>query len=298
VRRTAPGPGDEAAWEVARPARRARVPGVGMAGFRDRGGGAAGHRVIAHPAVTLALDFGPGALIAADATGRQQRGSLVAGLGFGADALWVRGERFEAVQVRLSPIVAGALLDVAPGDLDGAVVPLDDVWGRESSRARERLHAASSWADRFAVTDALLADRWRAASERRGRSVDREVARAWDRIVRSRGRVRVEALAAEVGWSRRRLWARFQAQLGVAPKRAARLVRFDSAVHRLLAGEPAATVAADGGYADQAHFHREVVAFTGATPAAAVGQPWLAVDGVAWPDRHAGAVSRPAPGAG
>src|SRR3954454_8297328 len=120
---------DAAVWEVARPARRSRVAGVRMAGFRDRGVTAVGHRVIPHPAVTLALEFGAGPLIAEDAAGRQHRGSLVAGLGFGSDAMWVRGEDFEAVQVRLSPVVAGAILGVPPGDLDGAVVTLDDVWG-------------------------------------------------------------------------------------------------------------------------------------------------------------------------
>ena len=51
---------DAGLWEVIRPARPSRVAGVGMAGFRDRGVAAAGQRVIPHPAVTLALEFGAG----------------------------------------------------------------------------------------------------------------------------------------------------------------------------------------------------------------------------------------------
>jgi len=74
-------------------------------------------------------------------------------------------------------------------------------------------------------------------------------------------------------------------QIGLPPKRAAKLVRFDHAAHRLAAGEGAARVAADGGYADQSHLHRDVVAFTSATPATLAGEPWLAVDDTAWPDR-------------
>ncbi|MFE9636186.1 hypothetical protein [Streptomyces sp. NPDC006463] len=50
-----------------------------------------------------------------------------------------------------------------------------------------------------------------------------EVAHGWRRTLGSRGRVRVEALADEVGWSRQLLWARFRSQLGVTPKRVARL---------------------------------------------------------------------------
>jgi AraC-like DNA-binding protein len=270
--------GDSAAvWDVARPARPSRLAGVTMAGFRDRGVSGAAHRAVPHPAVTLAVDFGAGPLIVDDAAGRQQQGSLVAGLGFGLGTFWIRGENFEAVQVRLSPLIARAILGTSPADLNGAVVPLDDMWGREASRIREQLGEASSWEDRFAMTDMLLARRLQSRS-----SVDPEVAWAWHQIVLSRGLIRVDALAAEVGWSRKRLWSRFHSQIGLPPKRAARLVRFDHAAHRLTAGADAARVAAESGYADQSHLHRDVVAFTGVTPTGVANQPWLAVDAIAW----------------
>lgn len=80
------------------------------------------------------------------------------------------------------------------------MVALDDLWGREASRIAEQLADASSWEDRFAMADALIARR-----RETGPSADPEVAWAWNRIVVSRGRARVEALAAEVGWSRKRL---------------------------------------------------------------------------------------------
>ncbi|MEV0595944.1 AraC family transcriptional regulator [Nonomuraea cavernae] len=268
-----------AAWGVACPQRPSRVAGVTMAGFRVRDLDAL--RMVPHPAVTLLLEFGAGSPVMDDAAGRQQRGSVVAGPGVGAGgALWARGENVECVQVRLSPVVARAVLGASPADFDGAVVSLEDLWGREVSRIRERLGDVSSWQDRFALTDALLARRHEA-----GPPVDPEVVRAWGRIVGSRGLVRVDGLAAEVGWSRKRLWSRFRSQLGLPPKRAVKLVRFDHAAHRLVAGEGAAQVAADAGYADQSHLHRDVMAFTGATPATVAGEPFLAVDGIAWPSR-------------
>lgn len=272
-----------AVWQVARPVRPVRVPGAGMAGFRDRGTAPGEHRAIPHPSVTLALEFGAGPLIVDAAAGRGQRGNVVAGLGFGTGTFWVSGRYFEAVQVRLSPVVAGAIIGIPLSDLEGAVVALDDVWGRQTSHIRERLHDARSWQDRFVVTEALLADRWQAASDRAGRDMDPEVAWAWRRILLARGRVRVDQLAVEVGWSRKRLWSRFRSQIGIVPKRAAMLVRFDHAVHRLAAGEDPARVAADSGYADQPHLHRDIVAFTGSTPTTVVAQPWLAVDDTAWP---------------
>ncbi|GLY85810.1 AraC family transcriptional regulator [Actinoallomurus iriomotensis] len=268
-----------AVWDVARPRRPSRVAGVTMAGFRVRDLDAL--RMVPHPAVTLLLEFGAGSPVLDSAAGRQQRGSLVAGPGLGSGgALRARGENVECVQVRLSPVIAGAVLGASPADLDGAVVPLGDLWGREAARIRERLSDVSSWQERFALIDALLARRYE-----EGPPVDPEVAWAWRRVVGSRGLARVDGLAAEVGWSRKRLWSRFRSQLGLPPKRAVRLVRFDHAAHRLVAGDGAARVAADAGYADQSHLHRDVMAFTGATPATVAAEPFLAVDDIAWPGR-------------
>lgn len=268
-----------ARWGVECPQRPSLVAGVTMAGFRVRDLQAL--RIIPHPAVTLLLDFGAGSAVLDCAAGRQQRESFVAGPGLGsAGAVRARGKNVECLQVRLSPVIARAVLGVSPADLDCATVPLGDLWGREASRIREQLNAVPSWQDRFALTDALLARRHEAH-----RPVDPEVAWAWRRIVVSRGLTRVDGLAAEVGWSRKRLWSRFRSQLGLPPKRAVKLVRFDHAAHRLVAGEGAAQVAAETGYADQSHLHRDVVEFTGATPTTVAGELFLAVDDLAWPSR-------------
>ena len=101
-------------------------------------------------------------------------------------------------------------------------------------------------------------------------------------MMTARGRARVEQLAADVGWSRKRLWSRFRSQIGLTPKRAAQLIRFDHSAHRLAAGDSAALVAAEGGYADQSHLHRDVMTFAGVTPKAVATAPWLAVDDIAW----------------
>jgi AraC-like DNA-binding protein len=105
-------------------------------------------------------------------------------------------------------------------------------------------------------------------------------------MVTNQGRVRVERLAAEAGWSRKRLWSRFRSQIGLTLKCAAQLVRFDHAAHRLAAGHSAALVAAESGYADQSHLHRDVMTFAGVTPTAVAAEPWLAVDDIAWPPRR------------
>ncbi|WP_245746593.1 helix-turn-helix domain-containing protein [Nocardia altamirensis] len=264
-------------WDIASPAWPSRVPGVTMAGFRDRGVAPIDQLLVPHPALTLVLDFGAGQPIVDDAAGRQYRGSMVAGLGLGG-AVRGRGENIQCVQIRLSPVVAQAILGVGPADLEGTVVTLDDLWGREAARIREQLSAATSWADRFELADTLLARRYAAGS-----SIDATVAWAWHRIVATRGIIRIDQLATELGWSRKRLWSRFHAQIGQPPKPAARLVRFDRAAHRLVAGHHPARVAADAGYTDQSHLHRDVMAFTGITPTAVATEPFLTIDDLAWP---------------
>ena len=181
--------------------------------------------------------------------------------------------------MRLSPVVAHAVLGGAAAGLgrDGGR-PRRPVGGRRRTRITERLHDAGSWDERFAIAEAALARRLAA-----GRPVDPEVAFAWAQIVQRRGQVRVEQLAVELGWSRKRLWSRFRSQVGLTPKHAAQLVRFDHAAHRLAAGaRRRRRSAAETGYVDQSHLHRDVVAFAGVTPTAVATAPWLAVDDVAW----------------
>jgi AraC-like DNA-binding protein len=179
----------------------------------------------------------------------------------------------ECLQIRLEPTAAPEL-----AAMSGTVATLEEVWGRDAARIEERLRAATSWDERFTIAAGVLGRR---LSSRR--PVDPEVAQSWRRIRASHGRLRVETLADEVGWSRKRLWSRFRAQLGINPKRVARLARFDRAAHLLAAGHAPAGVATVGGYADQSHMHREVQEFAGLTPAAVAAAPWLSVDPIAWP---------------
>jgi AraC-like DNA-binding protein len=267
---------DAAMWGITCPAGPSRVPGLAMAGFCDRGLTPPSLRLIPHPAVTLLIPFG-GTFAVQDEAGRCRRGGFVTGPGFGQVLHALRVERADCLQIRLPPLVAQAVLGVAVADLDGAVVTLDELWGPEADRLGERLGALGSWPERFAAADAWLARRHAASSP-----AAPEVSWAWRRIAASRGTARIEPLADELGWSRKRLWSRFQAQVGLPPKRAARLIRFDHAVHGLAAGREAAAVAAERGYADQSHLHRDVMAFTGLTPTAVAGEPFLAIDDLAW----------------
>ncbi|MFI6867426.1 helix-turn-helix domain-containing protein [Nocardia sp. NPDC050406] len=263
-----------AAVEIATPSWAGRIPGVEMAGFRGRADGVEELRVIPYPAVTIFLDFRGGLVHEVD--GARRQGSFVAGVAPGGGRMR-GGAEVDCLQIRLSPVVAHAVLG---RELGGEVAGFEEVWGRDAERIRERVRAAASWDERFAVAERVIARRCAA-----GRAVDPEVAFAWERIVASRGQARVERLAEAVGWSRQRLWSRFRGQTGLTPKRAATLVRFDHAAHRLAAGHSAAAVASECGFVDQSHLCRDAMALAAMTPTDVAAAIWLTVDDAAWPAR-------------
>lgn len=255
----------------------ARVPGARMAGFRYRDTAPVDIAMIPHPSVTLLFDLSDYGLT------YNGRGEPVAGhaiVGLSPEALRVTASGAgEVLQVRLSPILAATVLEDREL-LGNAVAPLTTVWGSHAVTLADQLRATPSWDERFALVLQFLESR---GSLRAG--VAPEVAHAWDQTVRHRGRLRIDALASETGWSRQRLWSRFRAQVGLSPKRAADLVRFDHAAHLLAAGHPPAVAAFEAGYADQSHLHRQARAFAHASPVAVASAPWLAIDDVAWPAR-------------
>jgi transcriptional regulator GlxA family with amidase domain len=141
--------------------------------------------------------------------------------------------------------------------LSGQTVNLTELLGPAGRRLAEQLPEAPTWRQRFALRRLD-----------RGPRPSPEVARTWQRLVATGGAAPIGQLANEVGWSHRHLIAKFKQQVGLRPKTAARLVRFDGVWRRLDARRPLdwGQVAADAGYADQAHLICDFRQFTGTTP--------------------------------
>ncbi|MFV2002588.1 MAG: helix-turn-helix domain-containing protein [Paracoccaceae bacterium] len=91
--------------------------------------------------------------------------------------------------------------------------------------------------------------------------------RAVDLLHLSGGRMRMAALAARCALSARQLHRLFVANIGLAAKEFACLLRFHRAL-RLIAGAglPPADVALEAGFADQAHMCRDFMRFGGFSP--------------------------------
>ncbi len=243
------------------PALRGLVTSV--VGYRQEGlepGGV--HRGLPSPALTLVVPLDEPLDVAAHPDPAQEPGrydALLGGLHTAPALIRVPG-RQSGLQVALTPLGARRLLGVPAGELAALDVELADVLG--STELVERVRAAGTWDERFAAAEDVLRRQARAGDPAP------EVAEAWRLTVSGGGRLRVAEVARRVGWSPRHLTDRFRAETGLAPKEAARVVRFDRA-RRALAARPRpdlAGLAAAAGYADQAHLAREWRAFTGLSP--------------------------------
>jgi AraC-like DNA-binding protein len=175
----------------------------------------------------------------------------------------------EGVEVRLTPLGAHAVFGLPMHELTNRVVELDDLLGSEAEELIGRMWERQGPEERFAFLDSVIA-----AKAARAREDSPEVAWAWQRLRATHGRARVRGLADELGWSQRRLIARFREQVGMPPKAIGRILRFDRAA-RLLRNVEAprlAEVAFDCGYYDQAHLNRDFRDFAGTTPARYLAQ--------------------------
>jgi len=168
------------------------------------------------------------------------------------------------IQVNFTPLGARRFFRLPMSELTDSMVVLDDVLGAEGMALREQLGNAPDWASRFDLAEAFVIARLERAAE-----TPLEIAWAYDRIIASGGRARISAIAEKLGWSRKHLAGSFSNAIGIGPKTLSRIVRFNRALG-LSRQQTAdwADIAADCGYADQAHLVREFRDLAGETPTA------------------------------
>jgi AraC-like DNA-binding protein len=166
---------------------------------------------------------------------------------------WLMGIRFK-------PSGPLGLLRAPLADLTNQVVDLDLILGPSVERLRQRLVEAPALEARFELLERYVLDRIGPARTPRA-----EVGYALRRLSGSRGAVRMRTLAQETGISQKHLIDLFREQVGMAPKRYARIVRLN-ALLKEMSSSSWADLAARFGYYDQAHFVRDFREFSGTTP--------------------------------
>jgi len=176
------------------------------------------------------------------------------------------------VGVRFHPGMAPPLPAV-PGDLVDERVGLQEVWGSSADRLGEAMACAPGPEVALDLLQAYLVQAFRS-----GR-VDPLVREAVRRLMPWHP-VEVGALAAHLAISASQLRRRFLDAVGVGPKALQRTLRFQGFLALAQAGvtpsgsgggQGMAGLAADVGYADQAHLSRECLRLTGLSPRELLG---------------------------
>jgi AraC-like DNA-binding protein len=188
--------------------------------------------------------------------------SFLAGLGEHSSYVRATGPA-SCVQVNLTPLAAHMFLGLPMHEVANRVVTLEDVLPRGADRLTERLEDAGTWEARFALLDAVFAERLAQA-----RQPSEDVAWAWKILERTHGKAPIGWICDRLGRSRRHLASRFREQVGLTPKTVARIFRFERAVSLLGRGDVSlAELAFECGYYDQAHLNRDFREFAGRSPA-------------------------------
>jgi AraC-like DNA-binding protein len=170
------------------------------------------------------------------------------------------------LHVFLTPFGVRTLLGASPSDLASSVFDLYDVWSRPAHGLIDRLKSAATWPARFAILDEVFLRTLRPVA------APNELLWAWTKLAQTRGSISIQDLADDIGWSRRHFSEKFRREIGITPKTAARIFRFEYSC-RFMKRYPTnlAQVALNCGYHDQAHMNREWRTLAACTP-----KSWIA----------------------
>ncbi|TWD82182.1 AraC family transcriptional regulator [Kribbella amoyensis] len=164
------------------------------------------------------------------------------------------GTRFAAV--RFSPGTAPAFLGIPARALLNIRAPLAEIWS--PARARRLANEVGTAASPELALEEAVARLYDVRPDGVVRQVLRGVRRG----------IGVPMLAGSVGLSERQLHRRCLDAFGYGPKMLDRVLRMNRALEYARTGLSLADVAVHTGYADQAHFTRDVKALTGVPPRA------------------------------
>ncbi|WP_199740150.1 helix-turn-helix domain-containing protein [Saccharopolyspora rhizosphaerae] len=232
------------------------------------------HRGLPSPALTLVLTFDEPVTSGFEPTGEDAGSSHLVLGGLHTRPAYIAQPRVQSgIQLAVRPLALRQLFGVAAGELRDQAVDARAVLGEGAEDLRQRLAELTTWPERFAALAAYL----RAGADRVTAGPRPEVVEAWKWIAWHRGTGSMSALARHVHLGERQLTSIFKAELGVTPKAASRLMRFEHARQRIArtvreaSSLDLAAVAHSCGYYDHSHLVREFQQYAGCSPTRWIG---------------------------
>lgn len=226
------------------------------------------HRVLPNGEVMLMFHLGPAQRLTEQdgaASDVLLHGGFIAGLQERPATYECFAPATRVAAVRLTPVGAWALLRGVPqSELAHRVFDIDMVLEANagSRELRERMLHARDLGAALDVLEDWIVRRFRAGDEPH---VATQLA---NHLLFEQSGSRVSVIARECGVSPRRLHELFVREVGLPPKRVARVLRFRQAIERLVRTPHAdlRQVALATGYYDQSHLYRDFRELAGMTP--------------------------------
>jgi AraC-like DNA-binding protein len=190
---------------------------------------------------------------------RRLGGTVLVGPQGRAAAIDTREQRWLiAVEFKLGG--AAAFLRVPLSEVSDQAVDLDSLWGPDGRVLRERLCEAPTPRDKFGILETALL-------QQLVRPADPAIAAAMHLLNRGAS---VTGARSHIGLLPKTFVRRFREQVGLTPKRFARVRRIQRILGALLCPVEVnwCILAAEYGFADQAHFIHDFRDLTGITPSA------------------------------
>ena len=158
---------------------------------------------------------------------------------------------------------AAAFFGGSLGLLRNQTLLLEDRWGPAACELQERLQATAQISQKFRILEEALLLRLSTAPP-----TDPMVMRTLRALVQDPSVARITELQCAANCSPQPFIRRFEATVGLTPKRYARVLRFNALLARLVRAGPRdwARLAAASGYFDQSHLIHEFNRLSGLTP--------------------------------
>lgn len=159
--------------------------------------------------------------------------------------------------------MAHPFFKIPMSELSNAVVDADRIWGDEFEFLRERLLAAETPADKFALVEEFLVKRLTSDTE-----LNPCVEFAVKGITSDPSGTNLARLSDRIGYSQKHLITMFKRNVGTTPKAYLRVMRFQRVIEKLEGnGETDwSAIALEAGFYDQAHLINDFKALSGFTP--------------------------------
>jgi AraC-like DNA-binding protein len=148
-------------------------------------------------------------------------------------------------------------------EMENKAVSLNSLFNKEGLQLEKQVLGASTTAKRITIIETFLLNKLSSPEV-----TDRVAKQSVETLIKLKGQLSVDDLAAQLKINRRQLERKFSSAIGLSPKQLAKVIRLQATLKMLEKRQftSLTSLAYENGYFDQAHFIKDFKEFTGMSP--------------------------------